>query len=71
VVEEFLGGRECLGLPAFTPGQQFQRFAHRDVIVDNEHDGRNIRQGSTPFLANMRRLNLDLNADERLMTPQW
>ena len=32
-------GRECLRLPAFAADQQFQRFTHRDVVVDNEHDG--------------------------------
>src|ERR1700683_3300601 len=50
VVEEFLGGRECLRLPAFAADQRFQRFAHRDVIVDNKHDRRNFRHRSTPSL---------------------
>ena len=35
-VEEFLGGRECLGLPAFAADQRFQRLAHGDIVVDNE-----------------------------------
>src|SRR5580704_6180592 len=35
--EEFFCGRECLRLPACEANQRFQRFAHRDVVVDNEH----------------------------------
>ena len=30
--------RECLRLPARKVDQQFQRFAHRDVVVHNEND---------------------------------
>ena len=43
--EEFLCGRECLRLPAFAADQQFQRFAHRDVVVNNEHDWCGVRHG--------------------------
>src|ERR1700737_3059459 len=41
--EEFLCGRECLRLPACGADQQFQRFAHRDVVVNNEHDWCSVR----------------------------
>ena len=30
--------------------QQLQRFAHRDVVVDDEHDGRGIRHGDDLIL---------------------
>ena len=43
VVEEFLRGREGLRLPVLIPDQQFQRFAHGHVIVNNEHDGDGTR----------------------------
>ena len=43
--QEFLRGRECLRLPACAADQQFQRFAHRDVVVNNEHDWRGVRHG--------------------------
>src|SRR2546423_1572684 len=36
--EEFLCGGERLGLPAREADQQFQRFAYRNVIVNNEND---------------------------------
>jgi len=47
-IEEFLGGGEGLGLPAFVGDQQFQRFAHGDVVVNDEHDGRDIRHKRNP-----------------------
>ncbi len=36
--KEFLRGRECLRLPADAADQQLQRFAYRNVVVDDEHD---------------------------------
>jgi hypothetical protein len=41
--EEFLCGGESLRLPACAADQQFQRFAHRDVVVNNEHDWCSVR----------------------------
>ena len=40
VGEEFLRGVERFSLPPFVADQQFQRFTHRDVVVDHEHDWR-------------------------------
>jgi hypothetical protein len=37
--EEFPGGGENLDLPAGEADQRLQRFAHRDVIIHDEHDG--------------------------------
>ena len=37
-VQELLRGRECLRLPPCGVDQQFQRLAHRDVVVDDEYD---------------------------------
>src|SRR5215211_4462760 len=42
---ELPGGRERLRLPAREADQQFQRFAHRDVVVDDEHDRHRMRHG--------------------------
>ena len=36
--KEFLRRRECLRLPAFAADQQFQRFAHGDVVVNDENN---------------------------------
>src|SRR5512145_3462191 len=41
--EEFLCGCERLGLPACGSDQQLQRFAHRDVVVDDKNNGRDVR----------------------------
>ena len=41
--EEFPCGRKCLRLPACGADQQFQRFAHRDVVINNEHDWCSVR----------------------------
>jgi hypothetical protein len=41
--EEFLRGREDFRLPACETDEQFQRFAHRDIVVYNENDWRIIR----------------------------
>ena len=58
MVEEFLRGRECLRLPAFTADQQFQRFAHGDVIVDNEDDWCDLQHLRSPhFMAKCVHLN--------------
>ena len=38
VGEEFLCGREDFRLPACETDQQFQRFAHGDVVVNNKND---------------------------------
>jgi hypothetical protein len=35
--EKFLRGREGLGLPPCAADQQFQRLAHGDIVVDDEH----------------------------------
>ncbi len=43
--KEFLCGGECLRLPTLGPNQQLQRFADRDVIVNNEHYGCGVRLG--------------------------
>src|SRR5215469_14541930 len=34
--EEVLSGREYLRLPALAANQQLERFAHRNVVVNNE-----------------------------------
>src|SRR5262249_55029116 len=36
---------ERLGLPTRIADQQFQGLANRHVVVDNEHDGRNVSHG--------------------------
>src|SRR6267378_3669470 len=41
--KEFLCQSECLGLPALGADQQLQRFAHRDVIVNNKDDWCGVR----------------------------
>src|SRR5258708_7404626 len=46
--EEFLCGRECLWLPACGADQQFQRLAHRDAVVNHEHDWCGVRHGRWP-----------------------
>src|SRR5580700_9291267 len=38
MVEKFLCGGERLRLPVLIPDQQFQGFAHGNIIVNNEHD---------------------------------
>src|SRR6266851_1241535 len=40
VGEELLRGLERFSLPPFVADQQFQRFAHRYVVVNHEHDWR-------------------------------
>ena len=42
-IEEFPGGRESFWLPALALDKEFQRLSHRDVVVNNEHDGRTSR----------------------------
>jgi hypothetical protein len=52
MVEELLRRSESLRLPAFTADQQFRRFAHGDVIVDNEDDWRDLQHLRSPhFMA--------------------
>src|SRR5258708_39096485 len=46
--EKFLCGRKCLRLPASATDQQFQRFAHRDIVVNDKYDCRGIRHGELP-----------------------
>jgi len=43
--EKHLCRLECLGLPPLGADEQLERSAHRDVIVDNEHDWRGVRLG--------------------------
>ena len=43
VSQELLCRRECLRLPTSGLDQQFQRFSHRDVVVNDEHGWSGIR----------------------------
>src|SRR5207249_7421411 len=43
--EESLSRRKCFRQPAFEADQRFQRFAHRDVVINNEDDRYNLRCG--------------------------
>ena len=43
VSQELLCGRECLRSPPSGLDQQFQRFSHGDVVVNDEHDWSGIR----------------------------
>src|ERR1700683_422919 len=47
-IEEFLGGRERLGAPAFVLDQQFQRLAHGDVVINDKNNWRGRRHGYWP-----------------------
>ena len=69
VVEEFLCGSERLGLPAFTPDQQFQRLAYGDVVVDNEDDWCEVQHRRSPHSWPSARVKLMLPAHDRVMTP--
>src|SRR5690349_24126399 len=46
--EEFLRGCEQLRLPTGVADQQVQRFAHRDIVVDDEHDWCRVRHAWVP-----------------------
>ena len=46
-VQKLLRGRECLWLPACGVDQQFQRLAHRDVVVNDEYDRRGVQHDNT------------------------
>ena len=45
MIEKALRGFEHVRLPACFLEQQLQRFAHRDVVVDDEHDAFDVRHG--------------------------
>src|SRR5262249_44825494 len=43
--QKLLGGRESPDLPTHTADQRLQRLAHRDVVIDDEHDGARLWHG--------------------------
>ncbi len=46
--QKFLRGGADLGPPARASDQRLQRFAHRNIVVDDEHDGGDARHGAGP-----------------------
>ena len=62
--EELLRGREGLRLPACASDQQLQRFAHRDVVVNDEHDGRGCDIGQPPCSSSLS-ISVDASAARR------
>ena len=46
--KKFARGRESLRLQTFVTDQQFQGFAHGDIVIDNVHDRFGARRGAVP-----------------------